>query len=212
MRTVDWYFDYVSPYPYLQLARFAELPRDVAVQPRPVLFAALLNHWGQKGPAEIPAKRRQTALYTRWLAHQRDLAFAGPPRHPFNPLALLRLTLAAGASVEAVRIVYTHVWGEGRDGQEMDSIRDLAAKLGISDLDAAIGDPEVKEELRANTTAAIDRGVYGVPTFAVDDQLFWGDDVTDLFLAYLADPNLFEKPPFDDVQDVPSAAERTFPR
>ena len=57
-RTLDWYFDFISPFPYLQLARFDEFPEDVEIRPRPVLFAGLLNHWGQKGPAEIKSKAR----------------------------------------------------------------------------------------------------------------------------------------------------------
>ena len=57
-RTLDWYFDFISPFPYLQLARFDEFPEDVEIRPRPVLFAGLLHPWGQKGPAEIKSKAR----------------------------------------------------------------------------------------------------------------------------------------------------------
>ena len=199
--TADWYFDYLSPYPWLQLARFDALPADLIVQPRPVLFAALLNHWGQKGPAEIPAKARQTGRYTQWLAAQRGLAMAGPPRHPFNPLPLLRLTLALGATVEVVRTVYRHVWGEGHDGQSDDSLALLADRLGVTDLAGILSDPQWKVALRANTDEAIARGVYGVPTFAIDDQLFWGDDVTDMMLAWLDDRAMFERAPY--ARDVP---------
>ena len=51
----DWYIDFLSPYPYLQLAKFDRLPTDLEVRPIPVLFPALLGHWENKGPAEIPA-------------------------------------------------------------------------------------------------------------------------------------------------------------
>ena len=75
-REIDWFVDYVSPYPYLQLARFDEFPDDVVVRPRPVLFAGLLNHWGHKGPAEIKAKARHLDHYCRWAARKRGLADA----------------------------------------------------------------------------------------------------------------------------------------
>ncbi|OQW60458.1 MAG: hypothetical protein A4S17_00780 [Proteobacteria bacterium HN_bin10] len=113
-READWYFDYISPYPYLQMWRFSTLPPDLTIRARPVLFAALLDHWGHKGPAEIPRKMRQTYFYTRWIAEARGLDFVGPRRHPFNPLALLRLTIAAGSTLVAAKTIYEHIWGQGK--------------------------------------------------------------------------------------------------
>ncbi|MEM7525256.1 MAG: 2-hydroxychromene-2-carboxylate isomerase, partial [Pseudomonadota bacterium] len=205
----DWFFDYISPYPYLQLGRFADLPPDLIVHARPVLFAGLLNHWGHKGPAEIPAKALQTYRYTRWLADRRGLPFAGPPRHPFNPLALLRLTIHLGATLDVVRVIYEHVWGEGRDGQSEESLAELAEKLGVDDLAAAVSAPEVKAQLKTNTDAAIAQGVYGVPTFAWRGTLFWGDDATDMFLDALKDPEMFERPAFARAASMEPAAIRT---
>ncbi|MEL6425192.1 MAG: 2-hydroxychromene-2-carboxylate isomerase [Pseudomonadota bacterium] len=186
---VIWYLDFISPYPYLQLPRFDDFPAEISVEPRPVLFAALLNHWGHKGPAEIPAKRRQTALYTAWLAKERGLPFLGPPRHPFNPLSLLRLAIAVGPSLEVCRTILAHVWGEGHDGQTDESLDGLAAKLGVSDWRARVGDEAVKAQLKSNTEEAIARGVFGVPTLEVNGELFWGDDATPMMLDYLRDPD-----------------------
>jgi 2-hydroxychromene-2-carboxylate isomerase len=193
MKTADWYFDYLSPYPYLQLARFHEIPKTVKINPKPVVFAALLNHWGHKGPAEIPAKARQTYLYTHWLAEKRGIPFVGPARHPFNPLPLMRLTLHLGADLQTIRTIYNHIWGEGQDGQSDESLSILAEKLGVTDLETAINNQDIKPQLRANTDEAIARGVYGVPTFFVDEQLFWGDDVTDMFIEFVENPDLFEQ-------------------
>ncbi|NNC36814.1 MAG: 2-hydroxychromene-2-carboxylate isomerase [Acidimicrobiales bacterium] len=192
IRNADWYFDYLSPYPYLQLARFEELPETLKINPKPVVFAALLNHWGHKGPAEIPAKARQTYLFTHWLAEKRGLPFVGPARHPFNPLPLLRLTIHLGSDLATIRRIYHHVWGEGHDGQSEESLALLAHKLGVSDLQDAIQDPDIKQQLKDNTDEAIARGLYGIPTFHIDDQLFWGDDVTDMFIEYLDNPALFK--------------------
>lgn len=208
-READWYFDYISPYPYLQMSHFNELPGDLVVKPRPVLFAALLNHWEHKGPAEIPRKKRQTYFYTRWLAEQRGLDFVGPPRHPFNPLALLRLTVAAGSTQDAVRTVYAHVWGRGGDAEEEASVQAIATKLGIANVSQVLADPSIKDAVRANTDEAISRGVFGVPTFWYADELFWGDDATPLFAAFLDDGDMFKREPYARVDRVTASAERS---
>jgi 2-hydroxychromene-2-carboxylate isomerase len=207
-RETDWYFDYISPYPYLQMSRFSELPDDLVIRPRPVLFAALLNHWGHKGPAEIPRKKRQTYFYTRWLAEQRELAFAGPPRHPFNPLALLRLTVAAGSTLEAVETIYAHVWGGGADAEAAETLEALGTKLNVANVSHLLADPAIKDAVRANTSEAISLGVFGVPTFAYGGELFWGDDATPLFGAFLADGEMFKREPYVRIERVMPSAER----
>ena len=207
-RQADWYFDFVSPYAYLQLEAFHRLPDDLVVAMKPVLFAGLLGHWEHKGPAEIPAKRRQTYRYCHWLAAKRGIPFKTPPRHPFNPLAVLRLAVTLDAEPAAVRAIFHHIWGTGHDGQDPASLRALATALGVDDLTGWIGDPAVKQRLRANTDEAIRRGVFGVPTFALGDELFWGEDVTEMMLDYLADPELFRRGDLARLGTLPVAAER----
>jgi len=208
MRTADWYFDFISPYAYLQFESFDRLPDDLEVRLVPVLFAGLLGHWENKGPAEIPAKRRQTYRLCHWRARQRGLPFRTPPRHPFNPLALLRLAVALEARPEAVRTIFRFVWGEGNDGQDPAALQQLADRLGVADLAALTEDREVKARLRHNTDAALARGVFGVPTFAIDDELFWGDDATPMLLDYLADPAAFRDGEWNRLADLPVAAQR----
>jgi 2-hydroxychromene-2-carboxylate isomerase len=211
-READWYFDYVSPYPYLQMSRFSELPNDLVIRPRPVLFAALLDHWGHKGPAEIPRKKRQTYFYTRWLAERRGLDFVGPPRHPFNPLALLRLTVAAGSTLDVVGTVYAHVWGQGADAESAETLETIATKLGVASVSRVLADPAIKNAVRANTSEAISLGVFGVPTFAYAGELFWGDDATPWFAAFLADGEMFRREPYVRIDRVTASAERAIKR
>ena len=207
-RHADWYFDFVSPYAYLQLEAFDRLPDDLEVTMRPVLFAGLLGHWESKGPAEIPAKRIQTYRYCHWLAAKRGIPFKVPPHHPFNPLGLLRLMVALDADLAVVRAAYRHVWGLGHDGQDPASLRALADALGVEDLEVRIKDPAMKAGLRRNTEEAIGRGVFGIPTFAIGDELFWGEDVTAMMLDYLEDPTLFQQGDFGRLTSLPTAAER----
>ncbi len=207
-RQADWYFDFVSPYAYLQLESFDRLPDGLEVRAVPVLFAGLLGHWETKGPAEIPAKRRQTYRYCHWLAGKRAVPFKVPPRHPFNPLALLRLAVALEGELGAVRAMFRHVWGEGKDGQDPEALHALAASLGVDDLEARINDGVVKQRLRRNTDDAVIRGVFGVPTFAIGEEIFWGEDVMGMMLEYLADPGLFTRGEFGRLGDLPVAAAR----
>ena len=66
----------------------------------------------------------------------------------------------------------------------------------------------MKAQLRANTDEALEAGVYGVPTFVIDGELFWGDDMTDLFLEYVGDPALFDQPRFQGADNLTPAAVR----
>lgn len=208
-RQADWYFDFISPFPYLQLARFDRLPADLEVRPAPVLFAGLLEHWGNLGPAEIPAKRRQTYRYCHWLASRRGLPFRTPPRHPFRPLPLLRLAVALDGDLAAVRAIFAYVWGEGRDAQDMDGLRELAASLGVDDLDARIADPAVKRRLHDNTAQAVAAGVFGVPSFVVDGEVFWGDDATEMLLDHLSGSGAaLPEAEFERLADLPVGVAR----
>lgn len=201
---IDWYFDYISPFAYLQFAAHPDLFQRSDVQLRPVLFAGFLNHWEHKGPAEIPPKKRHTFRLVSWQAKQRGIPLVCPPAHPFNPIHALRLTIALGATVPVVRTIFEFIWRDGRSISAEWSA--LCAELGVVDANRLTGD--AKDALRENGVKAIARGVFGVPTFAVDDALFWGEDATGMLRDYLADPHLFDTPAMRRIDSLPVAAER----
>ena len=208
MPAADWYFDFLSPFSYLQLAQFDRLPPDLEVTYRPVLFAGLLGHWKHKGPAEIPAKRVQTYRWCHWYAARRDIPFRMPPAHPFNPLRPLRLAVAQGAEPALIRAVFDAIWAEGRDPSDDEEWQALTSRLGIADADEIIAAPDVKEALRRGTEEAAGRGVFGIPTFVIGDELFWGLDTTDLVLDYLNDPNMLKTGEYARISDLPVAQAR----
>ena len=176
MKTVRWYFDYISPYAYLQSAVLSRFERYARIEPRPVLFAGLLNHFGQKGPAEIPAKKAQTFREVVWLAHQHQIPLKLPHAHPFNPLPLLRLSIALGNDADVVQALFRHVWVDGHLPSDEAPWAALCGRLGVDDPDAEVARADVKDALRRNTEEAIELGVFGVPTIVVDGELFWGQD------------------------------------
>src|SRR4249919_4002088 len=122
--SIDWYFDFVSPFSYLCLHRMADLQADITY--RPVLFAGLLNHWGQKGPAEISPKRIWTFRWCTWWAAHQGIAFRSPAVHPFNPLPYLRLAIAAGNTPLAIRRIFEALWTTGADPADERAFAELA--------------------------------------------------------------------------------------
>ena len=211
MWAADWYFDFLSPFSYLQLVQFDRLPPDLEITYRPVLFAGLLGHWEHKGPAEIPAKRVHTYRWCHWYAARHGIPFRMPPAHPFNPLRPLRLAVAHDAEPALIRAVFDTIWAEGRDVSRDDEWQGLTERLAIADANEAIARPEVKEALRHGTEEATKRGVFGVPTFAIGDELFWGLDATDLLLDYLNDPGLLETGEYARIANLPIAQARKLP-
>lgn len=112
---VDWYFDFISPFAFLQwrLLRVAQAPLLNQPKPIPVLFAGLLAHWHNVGPVEISPKREWTYEHCLWIAHKNNIAMRLPAQHPFNPLPLLRLCIAVGGSHDVVERLFRYVWQEG---------------------------------------------------------------------------------------------------
>ena len=216
MKHVDFYFDFVSPYPWLASHQLGEVREHMAVKFCfvPVLFAALLDHHSNMGPAEISAKRRYTIQDTqRWAVHL-GLEFKSPPSHPFNPLKPLRVTSAIDnddlRETLAVRLLDA-TWSEGRDITLDSVIHEVADRIGLDGqelLEKAHTD-EIKQRLRLQTERAIQAGVFGVPSFVVDGEMFWGNDR----LHFLKD-HLQEKLPTDmakvaEILERPRAADRS---
>jgi 2-hydroxychromene-2-carboxylate isomerase len=206
--TGTWYFDFVSPFAYLALGEVEALALELELNLRPVLFGAMLKHYGQLGPAEVAPKRLQTYRMCVWKARERGIAFRFPPAHPFNSLELLRLATALDAEKGAVRAVFDIVWREGRDPRSEATLALLRERLGIADGDALIAATGAKERLRENTEAALAAGGFGVPTHALGDQLFWGTDALPMARAYLADPHLFDHEEMHRVDHLPMGVER----
>jgi len=205
-KTADWFFDFISPFAWLQIHSMDRL--DCTIAYRPVLFAGLLSHWGQLGPAEIPQKRIFTYQHTLWTARKLGIPLRYPKGHPFNPLPFLRLAIAAGCRADAVLSIFHYIWVEADDLEDPQAFSALAAQLGISNPETCLADPEVKATLRANGTLATGKGVFGVPTFLVDDHLFWGFDATDMVLDFLHNPSLFEDDEMKRVTELPMLASR----
>ena len=191
MPSAVWYFDFISPYAYLGLHALRRLPEGTHLEYRPILFAGLLKHWGQKGPAEIAPKRKWTYRSCIWLARQNQIPFRMPGAHPFNSLVFLRLAVAAGNTPAAIRTIFDALWTTGSDPADPSIVERLVNQLGVPV--ERLGDARVKDELRNNTERAVQSGVFGVPSLCVGDEVFWGSDAVDFAAAYLQNPDILDE-------------------
>jgi 2-hydroxychromene-2-carboxylate isomerase len=204
----QWYFDFISPFAYLQLRKVLAWRERLQIVPVPVAFGAILKHHGNVGPAEVPGKREWTYRFVQWQAEQSGVPLRFPPAHPFNPLAALRLCIAAGTTWRAVQTIYDHLWARGQAGTTSAQLADAGRALGIDNVENATNAPEVKTQLRTNTDAAIAAGVFGVPTLRVGSELFWGNDASPMIEQWLDDPQRFSGAEYRRIETLPVGVER----
>lgn len=187
--SVRLYFDFISPYSYLALTQVERFGEEHAIEwtVRPILYAAVLDRRGLIGPAEEPVKRDYTIRDIVRAADRLGVPLVGPPEHPFNSLAALRPVCAFQDDPRALRLAVrlsSMCWGEGQPLTHRETLIAAVDECGLSaeGLAERIASPEIKDRLRANTEEALDTGVFGVPTFVWEGELFWGHDR----LAHLA--------------------------
>ena len=211
---IHFYFDFISPYAFLAWTQIRDIAKRCgrSLEPVPVLFAALLDAHGQKGPAEIPAKRRYLFKDIARKAHRLGvMSVAPPPAHPFNPLVALRVASLPGSPDvrdAIIDVLYAAAWTRREAIDTPEAVARLLASAGLDGpaLVAASQAPEAKQRLRAATDDAIRRGVFGVPSVLADDELFWGTDSLSDLEAHLRG----ELPAFSDAEwsTLPVAAIR----
>jgi len=181
--TIEFYADPISPYVYIAWHRLRALQAGhpgLAIVVRPTLLAGLLGHFGQLGPAEIAPKRVFLFKDVARRCHELGLPLRGPATHPFNPLTALRAILATPERDRgrALGAIVDAGWARGIDLADPHALGEALTDVGLDGpgLVAATAEPAVKQSLLDATRAAADRGVFGVPTFAVADELVFGQD------------------------------------
>ena len=207
MKQITFFLDFISPYAYLA---FKALPQALeglsyGVRYQPVFLGGLLKAKQQMGPAEIPMKREWVYRQSQWLAQAQGVRLDLPAAHPFNPLGLLRLAVASDPQGNPNRYVcetlFRHVWEGGQDAADAQRLQALTTEL------APARDPnsdEVRDQLRAHTDDAIAQGVFGVPSYAVDGQVFWGLDSLPMLRSCVAGDAWFSGPQWDAAAQLPS--------
>jgi 2-hydroxychromene-2-carboxylate isomerase len=183
MKNLIFYFDYLSPFSYFAWLKVKALTQelDLKVNYRPVALGPLLNHWQIKGPGEVQPKREFLLKQMLRYSVKNNIPFTTPKTHPFNSLYALRLSLSAVTGAYQERVIET-LWKAGWEkrtdmGEPEELLRVLRENnLPADDLYERSFSKEAKAELKSNIQEALSKGVFGVPSFLVGDELFWGAD------------------------------------
>jgi 2-hydroxychromene-2-carboxylate isomerase len=217
--TIRFYFDYVSSNAYLAWTQLPALAarHGFAIEPVPVLFAGLLEAYGQLGPAEVPAKALWTAKNNLRKAALLGVPLRPPAFHPFNPLLALRISslplerAAQGALIDAL---FGAVWVRGLHVADPAVVERLTNEVGLDGarLVAEARGPEAKARLRRQTEDAIAGGVFGVPSMEVKGEIFWGYDDFPYLEPLLAGNDLLDPAEWERWFEAPrpSAMRRRF--
>jgi 2-hydroxychromene-2-carboxylate isomerase len=181
--TIKFYFDYESPNAYLAWTQLPKLANrhGFTVDPVPILYAALLDANGQLGPGEQPTKGLWMSKNLARKALLLGVPLNRPAFLPFNPLLALRMTilpLEDGMRRALIDAFFRAVWVRGLHVSDATVAEAVASEIGLPGplLVAQAQTPETKSHLRAQTAEAISKGVFGVPSMLVGDELFWGYD------------------------------------
>jgi 2-hydroxychromene-2-carboxylate isomerase len=184
MATLEFFYDFVSPYSYLASTRVEELARrtGATLRYRPFLLGGVFKATGNHAPLETAAKLRHMHVdLTRW-SRRLGVPLHFPVTHPFPTVLPLRAALAAdrqGRIAPFTHAVFRAAWVDGRDVSSAEVLKALAADVGLDGAALVAAAPEYKAALVEQTDEAVRRGTYGAPTFFVGDELFVGNDRLD---------------------------------
>jgi 2-hydroxychromene-2-carboxylate isomerase len=212
MKRLDFYFDYLSPFSFIAWRRLGELQTLTQVDLIPVALGPLLNHWGIKGPGEVQPKREFLLKSCLRRSAREGFAFTTPKTHPFNSLYALRLSLKEVAGEHQEKVVaalWRAGWEQRIDMGEPDELLGVLRAHGLpaDELYEKSFLPDAKRALKANIQRAIGAGVFGVPSFVVEGELFWGEDSLCDLAAFLQNQDPLDRRKFENLIDsTPRAA------
>lgn len=194
---IDFYFDFLSPYSYFAWVNIRETL--IQINPKPVFMGALFKHFDFKGPGEIPPKRYHELKKCFRYAFKHKIPFTPPKIHPFNPMLITRMASKEASQADQVKVIdkiFKLIWQEGQTLEDPDYIQDKFKDMPLVFERSA--NREAKLEIKNNTKTATQLNIFGVPSFHIDQEVFWGNDSIEYLLDYLKGNDNFDKELFEN--------------
>ena len=187
-KKINFYFDFLSPYSYVAWTQVRAMPYDFNFLP--VSIPSIIANYETKGPAQIKPKRNYLFKDLLRFTSLNNIPFTTPLNLPFNSLYALRLALVsvAGANQkEVIDAIFRAGWEEGQDIGSDDVLKEIleSKNLPVEELFSKMEQKSSRIELKNNIELALNKEVFGVPTFLVDEEMFWGNDSIKYLEMYL---------------------------
>lgn len=195
MKTFEFWFDFGSPAAYLAFTQIPQIEAETGAKAiyRPMLLGGVFQATGNQSPAAIPAKGKYIFDDFNRFSKRYDVPFSNNPHFPINTLLLMRG--AAGLQQQQSErflayctAMFDAIWVNALNMNDPATVGGALLKAGFDPqkLMALANDQATKDALKASTTEAVSRGVFGAPTFFVDGQMYWGQDRLDFVKEALA--------------------------
>ena len=183
IKPLEFYFDFISPYSFLahKQIRKIEDKEGVKIIYKPVLLGGLHNLHGIKAPAFIPAKAKHMVRDCKLIAEKNNIRFKFNSYFPIRSLNLMRGVLVAEEdNVKKYYIdnIFNTIWQDGLNMNDAIVIQKILQNLNINPKTFSLRTTSslIKDLLRKKTNDAYEKGVFGAPTFVVNNKIFWGQD------------------------------------
>lgn len=185
MKVIEFYFDLGSPYSFLGFHRIQQIStqHQAEIIWKPMLLGGVFKATGNSSPMAVPAKARYSMVDLQRWAKLWNIPVQMNPYFPINTLMLMRLITAVqlyqpDSFQRVLTALFDAMFGHPRNLNDATELMNLALELGFegAQVQAWLEDEKVKFELKVITQEAIDRGVFGAPSWFVDDELYWGVD------------------------------------
>ena len=179
-KEIDFYFDFISPYTYLAYKKIQSLPKDIKINYKPILLGGLHNLQGITAPAFIKPKLKHMISDCNLIAKKDKSNFIWNSKFPINSLNIMRGYLYINVEKKDLylNIMFDAYWKDNLDISNEGILKTLLeiCKIEVISFFNGIKDTKIKDELKSVTQKAHDKGVFGAPTFIVNDKIFWGQD------------------------------------
>ena len=190
IKPFDFYFDFVSPYSFLahKQIRKIEKKEGIKIRYKPILVGGLHNLHGIKAPAFIPAKAKHMIRDCKLIAAKNGVKFKFNSYFPIRSLNLMRgVFVAEEDNFKSYYIdsIFNTIWQDGLNMNDQVIIEKVLKNLNVNPKTFILRSTssQVKDSLRKKTNDAYEKGIFGAPSFVVNNKIFWGQDRIEFALA-----------------------------
>ena len=185
MKSVEFYFDLGSPYSYLAYYRLLQMAerQEIQIVYKPILLGGVFKATGNRSPIEIPVKGAYSILDMQRWAEYYHIPMQMNPHFPMNTLTLMRILtgvqlLHLEKFEQVLKLLFDAMFGTPQNLNEPTVLAEVLEPSGFSveDIMSMVQSDVVKQKLITETEQAIQRGIFGAPTFFVGDEMYWGQD------------------------------------